>query len=127
MHIKRDITPSQGTILNPLLGIVTGTGTDITGPAPSHIPAITKVTVGIAHTHTETTPDDTADILTEAHHVTVTPALIVIITTCHIEGCPHTEAHPLTPGTSADLEHVLYTNQVRLHLLSLHPALAGQL
>ena len=45
--------------------------------------------------------------------------------TCHTEGHPHIEAHPLTPGIAADLEHVLHTNQVRLHLLSLHPA--GQL
>ena len=29
LHIKRDITPTQGTILDPLLGIVTGTGTGI--------------------------------------------------------------------------------------------------
>ena len=44
---------------------------------------------------------------------------------CHTEGHPHIEAHPLTPGITADLEHILHINQVRLHLLSLHPA--GQL
>ena len=44
---------------------------------------------------------------------------------CNTEDHPHIEAHPLTPGIAADIEHVLHTNQVRPHLLSLHPA--GQL
>ena len=75
-----------------------------TGPDPSHIPVITKVTVRIVHTHTEATPYHTTDALTKALHVTITQALIIIATTCH------TEAHPLTPGITADLEHILHTN-----------------
>ena len=55
----------------------------------------------------------------------ITQALIIITMTHHTEGHPHTEVHPLTPGIAADREHVLYKNQVRLHLLNLHPA--GQL
>ena len=102
-----------------------GTGTGITGPDPSHIPTITEVTVRIAHTHTGATPDHTTDALTEALHIAVTQALIIIATTCHTEGHPHIEAHPLIPGIAADLEHILHINQVRMHLLSLHPA--GQL
>ena len=58
--------------------------------------------------------------------VTITQALIVTATTYHTEGCPHAEALPLTPGIAADLEHVLHTNQVRLHPLSLHPTLVGK-
>ena len=81
----------------------------------------------MAHIHTEVTPDHTTNALTEAFHITITQALIITTVTCHTEGCPLTEAHPLTPGIAANLEHVLHTNQVRLHLLSLHPTLAGQL
>ena len=125
MHVKGDITPTQGTVLDLLLGTITGTGTGITGPDPSHIPTITEVTVRIAHTHTEATPDHTTDALTEALHVAITQALIIIAVTCHTEGCPHIETHPVTPGITVDLEHIPHTNQVRLHLLSLHPA--GQL
>ena len=58
-------------------------------------------------------------------YITVTQALIVTAATHHTEGHPHKEAHPLTPKITAELEHVLHTNQVGLHLLSLHPALAG--
>ena len=81
----------------------------------------------MAQTHTEATPDHTTDALTEAFHVTVTQALIMTTVTCHTEGHPHIEAHPLTPEITADLEHGLHTNRVRLHLLSLHPKLAGKL
>ena len=102
-----------------------GTGKGITGPDPSHIPTITKVTVGIAHTHIGTTPDHTTHALTEALHIAITQALIIIEGTCHPEGHPHIESHTLTPGITADLEHVLHINQVWPHLLSLHPA--GQL
>ena len=63
--------------------------------------------------------------LTEALHIAITQALIIITVTCHTEGHPHIGAHPLTPGITTDLEHILHTNQVRPHLLSLHPA--GQL
>ena len=110
LHIRRDITPTQGTILDLLLGIVTGTGTGITGPYPSHIHTITKATVRIAHTHTEATSDHTTDALTEALYITITQALIITAATCHTEGRPHTEAHPLPPGIAADLEYILHTN-----------------
>ena len=108
-----------------ILGIITGTGTGITGPDPSHIPTITKVSVRIAHIHTGATPDHTTNAPTEPLHVAITQALIIIAATCHTEGHPCIEAHLLTSGIAADLEHILHTNQVRLHLLSLHPA--GQL
>ena len=77
------------------------------------------------NTHTRATPDHTTDALTEVLDTAITQALIVIAMTCHTEGHPHIEAHPPSPGITADLEHVLHTNQVRLHLLSLHPI--GQL
>ena len=97
LHIQRDITPTQGTIIIQLLGIITGTGTSIAGPDPSHTPTITKVTVKIAHTHTGATPDHTTDALTEALHKAMTQALIITTMTCHTEGHPHIEAHPLIP------------------------------
>ena len=76
----------------------------------SHIPTITAVTVRIAHTPTEATPDHTTDALTEALHITITQALIVTVVTHHTEGRPHTEAHAVTLGIAADLEHVLHKN-----------------
>ena len=39
---KRHCSSTQVTILDHLLGTVTGTGTGITGPDPSHIPTITQ-------------------------------------------------------------------------------------
>ena len=64
----------------------------------------------MAHTHTGAAPDHTTDALTEAFHITATQALIVTALTCHTEGHPHKEVHPLTPGIAADLEHILHTN-----------------
>ena len=96
---------TQDTVLDLPLDIITGTGTGITGPDPSHIPAIAAVTVRIAHTHTEATPDHITDTLTEALHITITQALIITTATHHPEGHPHTEAHPHTHGITADLEH----------------------
>ena len=72
------------------LGIITGTGTGITGPNPSYIRKITKVTVGIAHTHTQAAPYHITDTLTGALHITVTQALIVTVATHHTEGHLHT-------------------------------------
>ena len=92
---------------------------------PDQIPAVTEVTVRIAPTHTRATPDHTTDALTEALHIAVTQALTVITATHHTEGHLHIEVHLLTPGITADLEHVLHTKKVRPHLLSLHPS--GQL
>ena len=83
-----------------------------------------KVTVII--THTKVIPDHIIDALTEALHITVTQALIVITTTHQIGGLPHIEAPPLIPQIAADPENALHTNQVRPPLLNLHPVLAEQ-
>ena len=83
-----------------------------------------EVTVII--THTEVTPDHMIDVLTEALHVTVTQALVIIAGTHHTGSHPQIEAPPLIPGITADPEHVPCTNQVRPPLLNLHPVLAEQ-
>ena len=79
LHVTRDITLTQGIILNLLLDIITGIGTCITDPDPSHILADIKVTVMI--TCTEAIPDHIIDALTEAPHITITPAFTIIAMT----------------------------------------------
>ena len=79
LHIIRDITPTQDITLDPLLDIITGTDTSITGPDHSHTPAGIEVTVEI--TCTTATPDHITDTPTEAPHVTITLALIIIAMT----------------------------------------------
>ena len=60
---------------------MTGIGTGITGPDTSHILTDIKVTVII--TCTEAAPGHITDVFTEALHIIVTPALMVIIATHH--------------------------------------------
>ena len=100
------------------------TDTGITGPDHSHIPAGTKVTVRI--THTEAAPDHVTDALTGALHVTTTQALIIITATHHTGNHLHIEAPSLILEITADPGHVPHTNQVKLPLLNLQSALAGQ-
>ena len=97
-HFKQDIT------LNPLLDIITGTGTGITGPDHSHPP--TDITVLVKITHTTGTPGHITDTLTEAPHITVTLALIIITVTHPTGDHHHVEAHPLTPEITTDPEHI---------------------
>ena len=124
LHAIRDITLTQGIILDLLLDIITGIGTGITGPDPSHI--LADMTVTVIVTCTEATPDHITDALTEALHITITQALIVIMKTHPTGSHPHTEVPPLIPEITADPEHILHTNQVSPPLLILHPVLAGQ-
>ena len=124
LHIIRDITLTQGIILDLILGIITGIGTGITGSGPSHILTDIKVTVII--TCTEAISDHIIDTLTEALHVTITQALIVNATTHHRGGHPHIEVPPIIPELTADPEHVPLTIQVGPPLLNLYPVLAEQ-
>ena len=99
-------------------------GTGITGPDPSHI--LTNIEVTVIITYTEVTPDHIIDALTEALHVTITQAPIVIAATHHTGGYPHIEAPPLIPEITAGPEHVPHASQVRPPLLNLLPVLAEQ-
>ena len=63
-------------------------------------------------THTEVTPDLIRDTLIEAHHITDTQVLIIINVTHHTEGHHHIEVPQLIPEITADLDHILHTNQV---------------
>ena len=76
----------------------------MTGPDHSHTPADIAVTIII--THTEATPGHITDTPTEALHVTITQALIVITATHHTGDLHPVEAPPLTPEMVADPEHV---------------------
>ena len=111
LHIMRDITPTQDITLDPLLDIITGIDTGITGPNHSHTPA--DMTVPVKITCATTTPDHITDTPTEAPHVTITLALIVIAVTHPTGDHHHVEAPPLTPDIAADPEHVPHTNQVK--------------
>ena len=124
LHVIRDITLTQGIILDLLLDIITGIGTGITGPDPSHILADIEVTVIV--TCIEVTQDHIVHALPEALYITVTQALIIIATTHHTGGYPHIEAPPLIPEIAADPGYVPQTNQVRPPLLNLHPVPAEQ-
>ena len=84
------------------------------------------IEVTVIITCTEVVPDHIIDALTEALHVTVTQTLIIITTTHHIGGHPCIEAPPLIPEITADPKQIPHTNQVRPHLLNLHPVLAEQ-
>ena len=114
----KSITLIQSIILDLLLDIITGTDTDSADLDPSH--ALMDIEATATTTHTEVTPDLITDSLTEAHHIINTQVLIIIDATHHIEGHPHTEVPPLIPETAADLDHVLHTDPVEWHLLSLH-------
>ena len=83
-----------------------------------------EATAAIAHT--EVTPDLITDALTEACHIINTQVPIIIDATHHTEGHHHIEVPPLTPETTADLDHMLHTNPVEQHLLNLHPVLTKQ-
>ena len=86
------------------------------------MPTGIKVTVEI--TCTTVTPDHITDAPTEALHITITLALIVIAVTHPTGDHNHIEAPLLTPEIAADPEHVPYTNQVRPLLLNLPPVLS---
>ena len=88
------------------------------------MPKDIEVTVKI--TCTTAFPDHITDAPTEAHHITITPALIVITMTHPTGDHHHVEAPSLTPEIAADPGHVPHTNQVRPHLLNLPPVLAEQ-
>ena len=60
------------------------------------------IQVTVIITCTEAIPDHIIDALTEAPHVTVTPALIVITVTHPTGDHHHVEAPPLTPEIAAD-------------------------
>ena len=77
-------------------------------------------------THTKAAPDHIIDTLTEAPHVTITPALIVITMTHPTGDHHHIETPTLTPEIAIDIEHIPHTKQVRPLLLNLPPVLAGQ-
>ena len=83
-----------------------------------------KATSAIAHT--EVTQDLITDAFTEARHIINTQELIVIDATHHTEGHHHIEVPPLTPETTADLDHILHTDPVEQHLLNLYPVLTKQ-
>ena len=121
LHITGDITPTQDIALDPLLDIITGTGTDIKGPNLS----LTDINVTVKITHITATPDHITDAPKEAHHVTITAALIVIAVTHPTGDHHHIEALLLTPEITVDVEHVPHTNQVRPPLQNLHPVVAG--
>ena len=76
------------------------------------------IEVTVIITHTEVVPDHIIDVLTEALHVTITQALIIIATTHHTGGHPDIEASPLIPEITADPEQIPHTNQVRPPLLN---------
>ena len=83
------------------------------------MPTGIKVTVKI--THTTATPDHITDTPTEAHHVTITLKLIIMVVTHPTGDHHHIEAPPITPEITADPEHIPHTNQVRPLLLNLSP------
>ena len=117
-----DQNPIPGTTLDQLLTTITRTDTDTVDQDHSPIP--TDITVTVAMIHTDTFPGhiiETLDVTIGVLHNALTPILIVPTMTHHITDHPHTGAHQLTLGTTADHAPIQHTNQVRKPCINLHP------